>query len=303
MTLLYSAPDNREIELRGDGETILEASKFNKIPHTHACGGNARCSTCRVVILDGIESCLPRNEKEQRLASKLNFTPEIRLACQTQVQGNLTLRRLVLDHDDEAIADQEGSTPQMDVGVEKHLAILFSDIRGFTPFSEELLPYDVIHVLNRYYQLVGKPIHDNGGIINNFMGDGLMALFGVHSDENIAYHAVRAGLQMLNLMDKFKPYLQKVYNKSFDIGVGIHFGQVVFGTIGSGKFNTMTAIGSAVNLASRVESANKDLGSRLLITDSMYMELPDQLSIGKTAPVSLKGTSGETMLYEVLGLR
>src|SRR3954468_10190872 len=84
----------------GDGETILRASLRAGIPHAHACGGQARCSTCRVQIVEGLDHCLPRNEREDALATRLHFAPEIRLACQTAVIGDVKLRRLVLDAED-----------------------------------------------------------------------------------------------------------------------------------------------------------------------------------------------------------
>ena len=140
-------------------ETILQVSMRTGVPHAHACGGNARCSTCRVLILDGLEYCEPRNPNEQLLADRLNFTPEIRLACQTTFTGDLTLRRLVLDDEDLQLAGQQTSTSgPCSVGEEKQLAVLFADIRGFTPFAEALPPYDVVHVLNRYFHRMGVVI-------------------------------------------------------------------------------------------------------------------------------------------------
>src|SRR3954470_16734919 len=81
-------------------ETILRASLRAGVPHAHACGGNARCSTCRVQIVDGLDACAPRTDKEHALAARLRFAPEVRLACQTTVAGDVTVRRLVLDQTD-----------------------------------------------------------------------------------------------------------------------------------------------------------------------------------------------------------
>lgn len=98
-------PDQREVEAE-TSETILHASLRAGIPHTHACGGKARCSTCRVVIEEGLEHCCSRNAKEQRLADRLHFASEIRLACQTTVSGDVRLRRVVWDAVDEALTSQ-----------------------------------------------------------------------------------------------------------------------------------------------------------------------------------------------------
>src|SRR5260370_25459089 len=126
---------------------LLVISLNHGILHVHACGGHARCSPWRVMIRDGRENALPRNPAEEHLASLKGLEPNVRLACQTHVVGPVRIRRLVLDDKDIQIAVAEESKSS---GREEHLAILFSDIRDFTPFSEQNLPYDVVHMLNRY---------------------------------------------------------------------------------------------------------------------------------------------------------
>jgi ferredoxin len=124
--------------------SILNASLGAGIPHTHICGGRARCSTCRVLVTHGVENCRPRNDDEARLARIKDFSPEIRLACQTTATGDVSLRRLVLDDADIQVAIQEGRTDPGDAGREAEVTVLFCDIRSFTAFSERSLPYDVI---------------------------------------------------------------------------------------------------------------------------------------------------------------
>jgi len=302
MTHIYYHPDERQVATE-TAETVLKASLRTGIPHTHVCGGKARCSTCRVMIVSGLEDCDPRNEREQAMSDRLHFAPNIRLACQTTFTGAITLRRLVLDDEDIELDDQTmpGREPSS-VGAEKRIAILFSDIRGFTSFSEALPAYDVIHVLNRYFHMIGSPITNNGGYIDKYMGDGIMALFGVHDSSGAPLNAVRAALEMLAVVDDLKPYMQVTYGKTFEIGIGIHYGEAVVGTIGAHNQKTETAIGDAVNFASRIESANKEAHTNLLISDDTYAEVKPYVRIGKTTRVAVKGKSGEHMLYEVTGL-
>ncbi|MFN8372310.1 MAG: adenylate/guanylate cyclase domain-containing protein [Anaerolineae bacterium] len=303
MPAIYYIPDDVELDVEST-QTILNASLAAGIPHTHVCGGNARCSTCRVVILEGLENVNPRNEKETTLATRLGFAPAIRLACQSTLQGYVRLRRLVLDEEDVNVVERlRDSKMPIAIGEELNIAILFSDIRGFTPFAESLLAYDVIHVLNRYYDLIGQVITANGGFINNYMGDGIMALFGVDGQPDAALRAVRAGLAMLEEVEKLKPYLTATYHKTFEIGIGIHYGEAVVGPIGARNMKSMTAIGDAVNFASRIESANKEAETRFLISADTYNLLQDKLITGKQTCVSLKGKSGQYDLYEVLGLQ
>lgn len=285
-------------------ETLLQTSLRVGIPHAHACGGNARCSTCRVVVVEGLEYCTARSDLEQLLADRLHFTPEIRLACQTTIDGDVKLRRLVLDDEDVQLTDQRsvGTTPTS-AGEEKRLAVLFSDIRGFTPFAEALPPFDVVHVLNRYFNDMGIVINRNDGQIDNYMGDGLMALFGLKNEIGAALQAVKAGLEMLTATQQLTPYLESIYGRSFQIGVGIHYGDAVVGAIGAQTLKRVTAIGDAVNLASRIEAANKHAGTSLLISKDTYDQVLDYVEVGKTINATLPGKKGEYSLYEVTALR
>ncbi|MGQ0793114.1 MAG: adenylate/guanylate cyclase domain-containing protein [Deltaproteobacteria bacterium] len=297
---LHYLPDDKKIA-SNVGATILDASNIAGIPHTQACGGRARCSTCRVLILEGIERCLPPNERESAIANRLGFSPEIRLACQTKTEGDIKLRRLVIDEEDIALASRlaSESTPSS-AGEEKRIAILFADIRGFTSFAEALYPYDVIHVLNRYFYEMGAVVTRNGGYIDNYMGDGLMALFGVDDAPDAAMRSVRAALEMLRAMENFNSYLQTLYDKRFHIGIGVHYGEAVVGTVGAGGAKKMTAIGDAVNLASRIEAATKEAGLALLISEDAYAEVQGKVKArSRCAGVGIRGKSGEYTLYEV----
>ncbi|HEY9648306.1 MAG TPA: adenylate/guanylate cyclase domain-containing protein [Chroococcidiopsis sp.] len=300
--ILY-LPDNRLVNVEAP-ETILETSLCAGIPHTHVCGGSARCSTCRVWVLEGLEQCAPRNDAEWALAKRLQFDPRIRLACQTQVMGDgqVTVRRLAIDAEDLELINRQihGKITPTSIGQEKQIAILFADIRGFTTFSELLPPYDVIYVLNRYFHRMGKAIARHGGMINNYMGDGLMALFGWDDPTRAAERAVRAALDMQAEMEQFNAYLESMYHHRLQIGIGIHYGQAVIGVVGaSADNNQITAIGDAVNLASRIESANKRVGTQLLISEQVYAEVRDRVTINQQCSLEIPGKSGIYVLYEV----
>jgi adenylate cyclase len=299
---VHYLPDGIDVETHTN-RTILTTSLEAGIPHTHVCGGNARCSTCRFAVVDGLDHCLPRNANEQALATRLDFPPTVRLACQTMITGDVRIRRLVLDDDDIQITSQEnpGAKPGS-IGEEKHVAILFSDIRGFTSFAEALPPYDVIHALNRYYKYMDFVIHRNGGEVNNYMGDGLLALFEGSTPQEITLNSIKAGLDMLKAVEQLRPYFETHYAKYLDIGVGIHYGQVVIGALGTTHTQRVAVIGDSVNFASRIESANKDAGTHFLISDDTYTHVKDRVEIGKTVRMSVKGKTGEHSLYEVRGL-
>jgi adenylate cyclase len=283
---------------------ILHASLQNGIPHTHVCGGNARCSTCRVLILEGLENCCPRNEREQKMAERRKFSPTVRLACQTTLTGDVTLRRLVLDEEDRHLVDDEvrdGASPRS-VGEERPLAILFSDIRNFTPFAESQLPYDVIHVLNRYFHRMGGAVERNRGQIDNFVGDGLSAFFGLADPARAVLDAVQAGLDMLAELEAMQPYFQALFRSRLSIGIGVHYGEVVLGAVGVGERRRLTMVGDAANFASRVESATKEAGVPFLISQDAYEQARGRAQVGRQFDLAIKGKSGTYSLYEVLGL-
>lgn len=295
--------DGRTIDVDGD-TTLLRASLDNGIAHTHVCGGNAKCSTCRVLVTEGLGNCCARNEREARLAKDRHFSADIRLACQTTVSGDVTLRRLVLDAEDILLVDAEArGTAMGSAGEDRRVAILFSDIRDFTTFSEQQLPYDVVHALNRYFNRVGAVVTRHGGQIDNFIGDGMMALFGVTAEAaNPSLDAVRAALDMLAEVAAMRAYFDAQYKFDLRIGIGIHYGDVVLGAVGFGERRRLTAIGDAVNLASRIESVNKQAGTTLLVSGSAWEEVRHAARCGKVLDVPLKGKSGNYPLYEVIAL-
>ena len=293
MAKLFCLPDKLSVAV-DDGADLLHALLRAGIPHAHACGGNGRCSTCRCRVLEGVEHCLPRNEAEREIAERLRFGPEIRLACQTRIDGDVRLRRLVLDDEDVALAEEMASGGALhSVGEEKRACVLFADIRGFTEFAESLPAHDVIHVLNRYFRQMGRVINRHGGYIDNYMGDGVMALFGIEDPNDAPLRAVRAGLGMLDAVGELRAYLEMAYGKWFQIGIGLHYGDVVVGGIGAGEVKKVTVIGDTVNLTSRIEAATKEVGARFLISEDTYARVRDAVSVGRQVQVRLRGKRGE----------
>lgn len=296
-------PDARDVEA-SSGETILQAALRAGIKLTHACGSNARCSTCRTAILQGLENCSPRTEAEEEIATHLQFKPMIRLACQTCFTGHATVRRLVLDDDDEELAVESMTDESVEAaGEERQVAILFADIRGFTAFAERLLPYDVIHVLNRYYFYIGRIVHRHGGVIDNYMGDGILSVFGLEETERVVSRALQSGLEILQAVEAMKPYFESIHGRSFEVGIGLHYGAVVVGSIGWGAVKRRTIVGDAVNFASRVEAANKNVGTNFLISEDAYRQAGHEVEVNQCPPWEIRGKTGVYQLYEVLGTK
>ena len=157
MALITSLPDGISFETK-PGETLLAAARRAELPLTCACGGRAKCSTCRVWVLDGLEDCPPRTPAEEALATRLGLSREVRLACQIEPAGDLRIRRLVLDETDLMMSNQLDRSAIRRAGESRDVTIFFSDIQDFTSISESLLPYDVMYLLNRYFAQAGEII-------------------------------------------------------------------------------------------------------------------------------------------------
>lgn len=280
--------------------TILEVSHSNKIPHICECGGMARCSTCRVMIVDGLENCLPRSSLEEKLAIKKGLPPEIRLACQTRVTGNVMLKRLVKDENDivMALAGASGS-----LGEEIQGAILFTDIWGFTKFAETQLPYDVIHALNRLFQEMGQIVDENDGFIDKYIGDNLMAIYGLggESPAEVCRKAASSAFQILANMEHVNQYLRTYLGAEFRLGIGVAFGTMVVGEVGFSLKKQFTAIGDTVNIAARLESETRKQQVDLLVSESLKENLTEDFyQVGKTFNCDFKGKSEKIKAFEIL---
>jgi class 3 adenylate cyclase/nitrite reductase/ring-hydroxylating ferredoxin subunit len=302
MSKVKSLPDNVEIQVNDD-ETLLEAALRSGVSFAHACGGRAKCSTCRIWVVKGLEACSQRTSAETLLAERLGFSSEVRLACQLRPEGELCVRRLVLDETDLMICSQLDRAAATRAGEAKNVAILFSDVADSTSMSERLSPYDLMYLLNRYFVQVGDIIERNGGFIDRFIGDGVMAIFGVEDEPDAPLAAVNTAVQILEAADQMKPYFASMYQVDFDVRVGLHYGEAVIGSLGSVGHERLTAIGDVPNVASRIEAANKETGTRLLISQALYDKVEHDVEVADFVRVLLRGTSDRITLYEIDGLK
>ena len=172
------------------------------VPHASICGGRARCSTCRVKIESADGELPPPGAAEAATLARIHADPDVRLACQLRPQRDMTVTRLVRPPEQSRALFPAAAE---EVGVERTLAILFLDIRGFTALSEARLPYDTVFLLNRFFAEVGEAVTAAGGWIDKYLGDGLMALFGLNEPTEDACRAallaamrIDAALERLN---------------------------------------------------------------------------------------------------------
>ncbi|KYG84930.1 hypothetical protein AWW67_16945 [Roseivirga seohaensis] len=299
MAELILNSDNLTVDCE-HGETILEASLKKGINHAHACGGNAKCSTCRVYIDKGLENVSPRNEKEKQLANSLKLGLEIRLACQTTVCGPVEARRLVLDKIDENIILSSGNPiAPRSLGEVIDASVLFVDIADYTAFSERTPAYDVVHVLNRYFYIAGNIIKKNNGRILDYYGDGFLAIFGLDHQPGHAKNAINAGFELQKAIKKFDTEVHDLVNSSFKIRLGAHTGKVIWGTIGIEGMQKEAAIGDTVNFASRIEQANKTLNTDFLISEALFKKFETCCVVNGEYEIEVKGKKGSHKVYSL----
>ncbi len=248
------------------GFTVLEASRAAGIPHASVCGGRGRCSTCRVRVAPGLEHLPPPHESEQRVLARVGAAPDVRLACQTRPARALGVTPLLAP----STAPDESLGADVRQGRESEIVVLFADLRGFTRMAENKLPYDVVFFLNRYFETVGTAITTAGGVVNQFTGDGVMALFGIEGGAiGGARQAVVAAQSMVAGMAALSAELAGDLSTPLHIGIGLHAGPAVVGQMGWGQSFYLTAVGDTVHVAARLEQATKDYGAELVLSEDV----------------------------------
>ncbi|MEM8811602.1 MAG: adenylate/guanylate cyclase domain-containing protein [Pseudomonadota bacterium] len=297
--VLITYPGNRLVRAV-PGATLLEISRMNNIPHTSVCGGRARCSTCRVRILSGKESLAMPSEHECAVLSRVGADDGVRLACQIRPSAPISVHPLVPV---QAGALEAGARHDAyHWGVEQTVVVMFSDLRGFTSLSERRLSYDVVFLLNRYLSDMSREIEAAGGYVDKYIGDGIMALFGISSGvEAGALEALSAAAAMDRALAALNKDLIDQLDKPLRIGIGIHTGPAILGRIGTAGRNgaqaQLTALGDTVNTASRLESATKELGVSLVVSAETWHAAGLKDEEGLKRQIAVRGREGDLAVF------
>ncbi|HEY8270111.1 MAG TPA: adenylate/guanylate cyclase domain-containing protein [Pseudobdellovibrionaceae bacterium] len=192
-----------------------------------------------------------------------------------------------------------------DIGVggqSKEVVVFFSDIRGFTAFSEHRSPEQVVAMLNEYFAVMVKVINHHGGVVDKFIGDAIMAIWGApKGSEEDSRKALRACIEMRKGLADLNEKRIARGEPPLMIGMGLHAGTAISGTIGSDERMEYTVIGNTVNTASRIEASTKAFGADLLVTDDVIAKVGDNFILDYAGAAEVKGRSEAIKMYKVRG--
>lgn len=250
------------------GLSVLEASLRHNVPHASVCGGRARCSTCRIRIIGDHEVLPEPSQREAFVLTRVGTSdPSIRLACQLRPTSDLSFFQLFTPHT--VSANAEASTPAS-IGQERYLVSLFVDMRGSTQLAEKRLPFDTVFIVNRFLGAVSQAVIENGGLPNQFVGDGMLALFGLSADPQTACRqALKAAGGIATHIDELNELLSHDLRQPIRFGIGIHGGEVIIGDIGYRDHIVFTALGDAVNVAARLQDMTKTLACEAIVSEEI----------------------------------
>jgi adenylate cyclase len=243
-------------------DTLLEAIRAAGVQHASVCGGKGRCSTCRVRVTRGLELLEPASRAEKEVLARISAPPSVRLACQLRPAADLEVLSLLAPS-----VGPEAATSNPALGEEMEVVVLFCDLRRFSQLAERMLPYDVVFILNRFFEAMGLAVTESGGQIDKFIGDGLMALFGIESGPSRGCgQALSAACLMANKLEDLNRTLASELERPLQVGIGIELGRAIVGEMGHGDSKSLTAIGTCVNTASRFQELCKEFDCQAIVS-------------------------------------
>ncbi len=186
-------------------------------------------------------------------------------------------------------------------GEQLEVALLFCDIRRFTTMAEMLNPKDTVHMLNVYYSMMSEVIKIHNGVINQFVGDEIFVSFGAPEPiEDPEISSVRCAQEMINKLSEINEALKDTVNQEIIIGIGINYGPIIAGNLGSDDRLSYSITGDAVNIAKRIESLTRELPNAILISQSIYDSTKDEIKTKPLGKIQIKGKNRKVNVFRVL---
>jgi adenylate cyclase len=271
------------------GFSVLEASLRNNVPHASVCGGKARCSTCRIRVVGDL-TALPKPSRRERFVLDrvgASVDPAIRLACQLRPQQDIAFFLVFPPQVDAALVRRSA---RIRAGEERYIVSMFIDMRRSTMMAEKRLPFDAMFIINRFLAAVSSAIEDAGGTPNQFVGDGILALFGLDKNPATACgQAINAVAKIATNVAQLNRDFASDLREPIQYGIGVNGGEVIVGDIGYREHIVFTALGDAVNVEARLQDMTKDLECEVVISEEVCRTAglaPDALA---TREVPIRG--------------
>jgi len=288
-----SHPTGRTVPIL-PGATCLETLRENRIPHASVCGGRGRCTTCRIQVTRGLESLPEPGPIEAKALERIDAPPGMRLACQLRPTADIAITPL-LAADAHA---EDGYVRGGLEGSERVVTVVFVDLRGSTTLGEVKLPYDVLFILNQFFHEMTRALQATNGHYSQFTGDGLMALYGLHTDPALGpADALRGAREMLMRLEQLNQQLEAELPHPLRIGIGIHHSEAIVGSMGPPRSQIITAIGDTVNTTARLESLTKDFDCPVIISRRAAEAAGLDMSSFKLHEAPVKGRTATVEFY------
>jgi adenylate cyclase len=271
------------------GFSVLEASRWARIPHASVCGGRGRCSTCRVRVAAGGEGLGVPAAMERQTLVRIHAPPDVRLACQLRPTTDLAVDLLV-----RPVPEAQPGAVRFDAaiegGKELEIAALFVDLRGSTRLATDRLPFDALFLFDRYIQAVTGAVRQNMGHVTSIAGDGVMSVFGAEGNvANAAGDAWKAALQIWSALDSLNEELADELGGPLRAGMGLHLGVAVVGMIGSAEHRSLQFLGDTGNVAAKLEEQTKPLDCILVASIAAVARIARPMAGPETTVVSIAG--------------
>jgi adenylate cyclase len=274
------------------GFSVLDASRSAKVPHASLCGGRGRCSTCRIRVVDSSGRIPMPSAGEQAVLERVAAGPLVRLACQLRPVADLCVVPL-LPAGWPVEALRRGDWPL--AGEERFIVVMMVDMRDSTRLAETRLPFDAVFVVDCFITVAGAAVQASGGRVSHFLGDGLMATFGIECGARDACRQALAALVAIGRnVEALNHVLIAETGEGIRFGIGMHCGSAVVGEIGQGEARVFTTLGDVANVAARLEGLCKGLGCEAVISHDVCVtadvpteSLPEQEAVvrGRSAPL------------------
>jgi adenylate cyclase len=274
------------------GLSVLEASLRHDVPHASVCGGKARCSTCRIRVVGDLTALPKASQREQFVLDRVGASvdPAVRLACQLRPEKDIAFFLVFPPQVKAALARRSTG---IRVGEERYVVSMFIDMRRSTSLAEKRLPFDTMFIINRFVTAVSSAIEDAGGKPNQFVGDGILALFGLETNPATACRqAINAVAKIAAQIEQLNRDLASDLRQPIGYGIGVNGGNVIIGDIGYREHVVFTALGDAVNVAARLQDITKELRCEAVLAEDVFRTAglaPDVLA---TREVQIRGRDG-----------